>query len=218
VEHPQTNGQAKSANKVILTELKKRLGSVKRKWVEELPEVLWAYKCTPHSATGETPYNLTYGTDAMLPVEVGEPTIRRKLDNLKLNEECLKTELDLLQKMRDKAKVREEACKQRAARRYNSKTKSRSFQEGDLVWRMREEARKPAAEGKFNSNWEGPFKVKENLSNEAYRLQHLDGREVSRTWNASHLKMYFSLYVMNDVLFPTLSLFSHKKGFGRSRF
>jgi len=78
----------------------------------------------------------------MLPVEVGEPTIRRELDNLKLNEEYLKTELDLLQEMRDKEKVREKACKQRAARRYNSKTKSRSFQEGEQVSRMRGEARK----------------------------------------------------------------------------
>jgi len=109
--------------------------------------------------------------------------------------------------MRDKAKLWEEVCKQRTTRRYNSKTKLHSFQEGDLVWRMRGEARKSAAEGKFSSNWEGPFKIKENLSNRAYRLQHLDGREVPRTWNASHLKMYFSLYVIDDVLFPTLGLF-----------
>nr|KYP66423.1 Gypsy retrotransposon integrase-like protein 1 [Cajanus cajan] len=43
VEHPQSNGQAEAANKVILTELKKRLGSAKGAWVDELPEVLWAY-------------------------------------------------------------------------------------------------------------------------------------------------------------------------------
>ncbi|XP_020216761.1 uncharacterized protein LOC109800386 [Cajanus cajan] len=43
VEHPQTNGQAESANKVILAELKKRLGEAKGAWAEQLPEVLWAY-------------------------------------------------------------------------------------------------------------------------------------------------------------------------------
>ncbi|XP_017426213.1 uncharacterized protein LOC108334788 [Vigna angularis] len=64
VEHPQTNGQAEAANKAILTELKKRLGEAKGLWVEELPEVLWAYRCTPHGSTGDTPFNLTYGTDA----------------------------------------------------------------------------------------------------------------------------------------------------------
>ncbi|XP_047171035.1 uncharacterized protein LOC124839305 [Vigna umbellata] len=77
VEHPQTNGQVEAANKVIVAELKKRYGDAKGAWVDELQEVLWGYRCTPHGTTGETPFNLTYGMDAMLPVEVGEPTIRR---------------------------------------------------------------------------------------------------------------------------------------------
>nr|KYP51938.1 Pol polyprotein [Cajanus cajan]KYP51944.1 Pol polyprotein [Cajanus cajan] len=51
VEHPQTNGQAEAANKVILRELKKRLGSAKGQWVNELPSILWAYHCTPQSTT-----------------------------------------------------------------------------------------------------------------------------------------------------------------------
>nr|KYP57680.1 Transposon Ty3-I Gag-Pol polyprotein [Cajanus cajan] len=63
VEHPQTNGQAKAANKVILRELKKRMGNAKGQWVEELPSILWAYHCTPQSTTQETPYRLTYGAD-----------------------------------------------------------------------------------------------------------------------------------------------------------
>ena len=47
VKHPQTNGQAKAAIKVILVELRKCLDSAKGRWPEELMEVLWAYKCTP---------------------------------------------------------------------------------------------------------------------------------------------------------------------------
>jgi len=170
VEYLQTNGHAESANKVILTKLKKRLGSAKGRWTEEIVEVLWAYRCTPHSATGETPYNLTYDTDAMLPIEVGEPTIWWELDNLKMNDECLKIELDLLQELRDMAKIWEEACKQRASRRYNSKTKPRAFQECDLVWRMRGEARKASIKGKFSSNWNGPFKITKSLQNGPYYL------------------------------------------------
>jgi len=44
VEHPQTNGQVESANKVILNELKKRLGVAKGRWPKELLEVLWTYR------------------------------------------------------------------------------------------------------------------------------------------------------------------------------
>jgi len=47
VEHPQTNGQAEAANKVILNELKNWLSKAKGRWTEELLKVLWAYRCTP---------------------------------------------------------------------------------------------------------------------------------------------------------------------------
>jgi len=50
----------------------------------------------PKLSKGETPYNLTYDAKAMLPVEVEEPIIQCELDNLKRNDEFLKTELDLL--------------------------------------------------------------------------------------------------------------------------
>jgi len=152
VEHLQTNGQAEAANKVILGQLKKRLGTAKGRWSDELLEVLWAYRYTPQSSTGETPYNLTYGTDAMLPVEVGETTLRRQMDNLKINEECMKTELDLLEELREKVRIQEEANKQQTVRRYNSKVKPRAFRSGNLVWRMTRDARKDATEGKFAPN------------------------------------------------------------------
>jgi len=59
VEHPQSNGQAEAANKVILNELKKRLDPAKGKWTKELLDVLWAYRCTPLSTTQETPLHQT---------------------------------------------------------------------------------------------------------------------------------------------------------------
>nr|KYP57317.1 Uncharacterized protein K02A2.6 [Cajanus cajan] len=78
VEHPQSNGQAEAANKVILRELKRRLGQAKGEWPDHLHEILWAYRCTPQSSTRETPFRLAYGTDAMIPVEIGEPSLRRQ--------------------------------------------------------------------------------------------------------------------------------------------
>ena len=76
VEHSHTNGQAEAENKVVLVELRKRLDSAKGQWPEELFEVLWAYRCTPQSATNESLFNLVYDADAMIPVEIGEPSLR----------------------------------------------------------------------------------------------------------------------------------------------
>jgi len=99
----------------------------------------------------------------MLPVEIGEATIRRQLRDLSLNNKCMKIELDLLEKLREKAKIKEEVCKQRAAHRYNAKVNLRSFQKGDLVLRIKGDARRNPTDDKFAANWEGPYKVSQAL-------------------------------------------------------
>nr|XP_033509502.1 uncharacterized protein LOC117274344 [Nicotiana tomentosiformis] len=74
--HPASNGQAESFNKTILNIMKKELEEVKGLWPEILPEVLWAHKTTPKMSTGDTPYSLIYGTETVIPIKVGEPSMR----------------------------------------------------------------------------------------------------------------------------------------------
>lgn len=145
-------------NKIIVQELKKKLGDAKGAWVDELPQVLWGYQCSPHSATGESPFNLTYGTDAMLPVEIGGEALRRQVTNMRENEESLRSNLDVLPERREMAAIRVEAQKRLLARRHSTKVKPRQFLEGDLVWRRTAEARRNDAHGKLAATWEGPFR------------------------------------------------------------
>ena len=68
--YPQGNGQAEAVNKVIVSRLKKRLDDAKGKWVEELPHLLWMYRTTPRRSTGETPFSMTYGAEAVIPLKL----------------------------------------------------------------------------------------------------------------------------------------------------
>ncbi|KAK3043582.1 hypothetical protein RJ639_002161 [Escallonia herrerae] len=95
VAHPQSNGQ--TMNRSILQGLKKKLDIAQGAWVDELPTVLWAYRTTPHSVTEETPFLLCYGTEALLPVEIGVPTIRALHFNEVNNEDGLRANLDLVE-------------------------------------------------------------------------------------------------------------------------
>jgi len=76
VEHPQTNGQVQSANRVLLRGLKGRLEKAKGSWAEEVPRIIWAYHTTEQSGTHETPFSLVYGCDAMILVEIQESSPR----------------------------------------------------------------------------------------------------------------------------------------------
>ncbi|KAK3009884.1 hypothetical protein RJ639_011692 [Escallonia herrerae] len=106
VAHPQSNGQTENMNRGILQGLKKKLNEAKGAWVDELPKVLWAYRTTPHSVTGETPFSLCYGTEAMLPVEIGVPTIRALHFSELNNDVGLRANLDLVEEARTQAHVR----------------------------------------------------------------------------------------------------------------
>ncbi|GAU30744.1 hypothetical protein TSUD_145410 [Trifolium subterraneum] len=190
VEHPQTNGQAEAANRVILRGLRRRLGDAKKQWVEELSHVLWAYRTTPHSTTGETPFRLAYGTEAVIPVEIGEPSRRTEapLDE-EMNDEAMREELDLVEEIRTAASLKEASLKQLVAARHDTKVIKRDFEVGSLVLRRNA---KDSHEGKLAANWEGPYRVRGKTDNGAYHLETLQGKEIPRTWNAQNLKQYYS--------------------------
>ncbi|MCI16634.1 hypothetical protein A2U01_0037778, partial [Trifolium medium] len=96
--------------------------------------VLWSYRTTPHSTTGETPFRLTYGTEAVIPVETGASSHRTEapVDD-ELNSEMLREELDLLEELRDSAALREASLKQKIAIRHDKKVIKRDFYIGSLV-------------------------------------------------------------------------------------
>ncbi|RDX97624.1 hypothetical protein CR513_19579, partial [Mucuna pruriens] len=114
---PQTNEQAEVANKVILRGLCRRLKEAKGRWVEELPQVLWFYHTTPHSSTNKTPFRLTFSIEAVIPVEIREPSPRTVLFRPVENEDEISVNLDLLQEACEVAQVKEYAAKARAATR-----------------------------------------------------------------------------------------------------
>ncbi|XP_028071391.1 uncharacterized protein LOC114273779 [Camellia sinensis] len=110
--YPQSNGQAKASNKTIINGVKKQLEHAKRKWIEELPHVLWAYRTTARRSTGETPYSLTYGMEAIIPLEVGFPTFRSELFESSSNEKAIAQALDMAEGRREAALIRLEAYQQ----------------------------------------------------------------------------------------------------------
>nr|XP_016463265.1 PREDICTED: uncharacterized protein LOC107786319 [Nicotiana tabacum] len=104
--HPASKGQEESSNKTILNILKKNLEDTKGLWPELLIEVLWAYRTMPKISTGETPYSLVYDTDAVIPVKVGEPSLRYSNENGPRNDESRLQDLDEVEERRDMAHIR----------------------------------------------------------------------------------------------------------------
>ncbi|XP_028125251.1 uncharacterized protein LOC114322185 [Camellia sinensis] len=178
--YPQSNGQAEASNKTIINGVKKRLEHAKGKWVEELPHVLWAYRTTARRSTGETPYSLTYGMEAVIPVEVVLPSLRFELFENTSNEEAIAQTLDMAEGRREAALTRLVGYQQQLIKSFNQKVFPRQFTPGELVLRKVMDHKRVLGEGKLGPNWEGPYKVTVIVRNGVYYLKDLKGRAIPR--------------------------------------
>jgi hypothetical protein len=157
--HPQANGQVEVTNRSLLKMIKTRLEGAKGLWPEELLNVLWAYRMTARTPIGETPFQLTYGTKVVIPVEIGLTNWRINHHDESSNNSQLRMNLDLLDEACDQAEAKTIAYQQKMARYHDWRVKHREFKVGDLMLRKVTFATKDPAQGKLGPTWEGPYRV-----------------------------------------------------------
>ena len=150
--YPQGNGQVEAINKVIVNGFKKRLDDAKGRWVEELPHVLWTYQITPRKSTRETPFSMTYGAEAVIPLENGFPMMRTSTFTSDGNDELLKKNLDLIEEQRENAMVQLAYYQHKLKQGYDMNVKLRPLAPGDLVLRKVLGNTKNLAWGKLRPN------------------------------------------------------------------
>jgi transposase InsO family protein len=184
VAHPMTNGQVERANGMILQGLKPRiyndLNKFGKRWMKELPSVVWSLRTTLRRATSFSPFFLVYGTEAILPtdLEYGSPRIKAYDD--RRNQTSREDSLDQLEEARDVALLHS-ARYQQSLRRYHARrVRSRGFQVGDLVLWLRQDAR---GRHKLTPPWEGPFNIAKILKPGTYKLANDQGEVYNNAWN-----------------------------------
>jgi len=192
VAHPKTNGQVERANGMILHGLKprifNRLNKFGKRWLKELPAVVWSLRTSRSRATGFTPFFMVYGSEAVLPtdLEYRSPRVQP------YDEDSCKTlqedALDQLDEARDVALLHSAKYEQ-ALRRYHARRiKGRAFQVSDLVPRLRQSNK---GRHKFTPPWEGPFVITEILRPGTYKLANEAGEVFKNAWNIEQLCRFY---------------------------
>ena len=99
--------------------------------------MLWAYKTTPRRSTRETPFSMTYGAEAAIPMGTDLPTSLIDVFEVRKNDQLLCKHLDLVEESRDASSVRLANYQQKISQGYNKGIKCKEFISGDLVlWRF----------------------------------------------------------------------------------
>jgi hypothetical protein len=112
IVHPRANGQVKRANGMVLDALKKRLHDAANtkggKWIKEQPNALWGLRTQPSKLTGQSPYFLVYGSEAILPANVmwDSPAVEQYDEGI--SEDSRQVDIDGLEEARCAALVQSE--------------------------------------------------------------------------------------------------------------
>ncbi|GKV03581.1 hypothetical protein SLEP1_g15856 [Rubroshorea leprosula] len=178
---PQSNKQAESANKIVLRSLKTRVLTAHFNWVDKLNKVPWSCHTTPSLATGETPFSLAYGAEAIILVQISFSSNGSARHNDSDNEQLLKENLDFVEEVREIFRIKTMIYQSRVARFYNKRVRARQFQVGDLVLHKAGLTNAYSHICKLAPNSEGSYMVICIKRRGSYLLADLQGRQLPFT-------------------------------------
>ncbi|KAK9682496.1 hypothetical protein RND81_10G077800 [Saponaria officinalis] len=165
-----------------------------RQWSDLLLDTLWAYRTSKRDAIDCTPYELVYGHEAILPVEINIKTIRVDRQR-RMTPETYQEAMSIMNL--DTEAKREQALsslikqKRLTVESYNKRVRKKSFKIDDLVWKVRlPMGHKDHFYGKWTPQWEGPFRVIKVYSGNSYGLQDMNGNTTRTNINGKFIKAY----------------------------
>ncbi|XP_075091565.1 uncharacterized protein LOC142171767 [Nicotiana tabacum] len=180
------NGVGEAANKNIKRILRMIVDN-HRQWHERLSFALLGYWTTMRTFTGETPYMLVYGTEAVISAEVELPSLK-VIQEAGLDD--AKWKLMLIDEKRMDAVCHGHLNQNRMVSAFNKRVKPRQFTPGQLVLK-KIFPHKEEAKLKFASNWKGFYAVHGVLSGGEQILAEMDGRINTKPINSNAIKRYY---------------------------
>ena len=196
--HQQANGMVERGHNPIVEALSRMTDGGVGNWVTNLPAVLLADRTTIHDPTGQTPFFMVYGREAVLPVELRYPTWRV------LDWDNVKTRSDLIAVRAQQLRIRDEDMEEVVLRKRRKRMEGKErfdnsrqlrqteISEGDTVLRhdAKLELDKSSAK-KLAYKWMGPYRVRRAIPEKGtYELEEFDGTPIPGTHSGSRLKKF----------------------------
>ena len=193
--HLQTNGLTERFNKTLCESLAKMATDHKKQWDLFLSSTLLAYRILKHGTTKETPFYLTYGRQATLPVELEiETYLEEELDDETLLDSLKRRTGVLVGNLIDTkviAKENIQYLQELMKARHDWKVRNNGFREGDYVLEYQSQ-HQYVHRDKFRQQWKGPYQIGKVLGHSTYILKTIEGQMMhNRPVHGNHLKKYY---------------------------
>jgi hypothetical protein len=158
--YPQGNGLAESSNKILVNIIKKVLDENKRSWHVHLKYALWANRISTKSSISISSFQMVYGTEVILPINLALPVMKLWQDQNEEPNHVTRRINQLIEVQQHRVEVDEKMQKYQDEMKalFHLKAKDREFLPGDLVLRWDARKEEAAKHGKFDHLWYGQFR------------------------------------------------------------
>ena len=207
--HPQTNGLVERGHDAVVNSLSKYCSKEPEKWPQYLPLVLWADRISVRRTTGYTAFELVYGRECLLPIDLSL-TSWSVVDwegEVKTREDLLVARMRQLDErvlMESRAAAESERSRKGNKVYFDQHKRMRGTEQqlhvGDLVLLHRSQNTKSRSlKKKLDDRWFGPYRVREIPANSTfYLLEELDGTHLKSTFAGDRLKRFFSRVELDE--------------------
>jgi hypothetical protein len=122
----------------LISLIKRKISEYPKHWHNILSKALWAHRISKHRATKVSPFELVYGQETVLPVEISLNAVRFARQNDLTVGDYYNSMMDNIDEVTDKrvitlGEIEKDKIKIMVAKAYNKKVKAKSFQVGNLV-------------------------------------------------------------------------------------
>jgi len=130
--------------------------------------------------TGETPFSITYGSEAIIPLKAGFQTLKTDQFQVDKNDHLLVVSLELIDERREVAMVKMAHYQQKLMQGYDKRVKAKPLVSAGMVLRKVVGTMKNPSWGKLGPNWEGPYRITSVAGIDTYYLEDLDENVIPR--------------------------------------
>jgi hypothetical protein len=168
----QGNGLVESSNKILITVIKKVLTENKKAWHIHLKYALWANRISTKRSIGISPFQMVYGTNVILPINLALPVMKLWEDSNEEPNDITRRINQLVKVQQNRVKLNErlQRYQDNMNTLFDQKAKDTYFLLGDLVLKWEARREDTGKHGKFDPIWSGPYKISVSEGKDAFLL------------------------------------------------
>jgi hypothetical protein len=190
--YPRGNGLAESSNKSFMNIIKKVLTENKKAWHFHLKYALWANWIGTKKSIGMSPFQMVYGTDVVLPINLALPVMKLWQDANEEPNDVTRRINQIIEVQQNRAEVDDRLQKYQDNMKvvFDKKAKDKEFLPGDLVLKWDAKKEDAGKNDKFDHIWFGPFRIISTEGKNSFLLENLDGKNFHASINGRYLKQF----------------------------